>query len=646
MYCRRFMVVALAFAALVAIARAQEPDWRFGFEYIEFDPPFATEAQHDTLLSRLSWVTASQRVPGGINVNGIAGGWNGMQPSAASPISFVQSDSWVRRIQRGGFSLVFNLQMNAPWASAGNSGCIDGLGQDECAADSAHEAAWFNYIKALVERYDGDGVDDMPGLTVPVRFYVMHQEIYYNGQAKGDAGEDRGEGYWDDNVTNLLRAHRIAWQAMRAADPSGKTKLVGSGGWFLDLYGDFPDYPATHGATVRARLAGDNLAHTGYTRGYDSLVKLMEGLADDAGGTACDYIGWHPHSGWKSSDQSMKFIREHAPNKPIFIDDMWSSMLTEVAPFDGYLQFLPAAANERDFPNAAVPTYAALISRLNAGDTVALAVYNAKAARDAVKCFTTIFGEGAERASFSLSNNCNPDNGILYFLSGAWRFTGLVGNKYSNYAMKPVTRTMRLVVDKLHDFTAVARIDVSANPYTRCYRFERRRGTPCYVAWSETVADPVDPSIPNGESVDIPLGTDSAVVTTIMTADTVLSPGVRTVAAPGHVLTRRLGFEPIIIEERDAAGDVAVASGKEAGEVTITSSSGGVMLRFEIFRPTAVRAELFDLAGRRVALFADGRYDTGAHTINAPNGTVRTGAYLVRLRLGRNVTQRLVYIGQ
>ncbi len=311
-------LLSLLLVCTIVYAQDTEVDWRFGFEYIEVEPPFATEGQHDTLQSRLAFITASQQMRGGINTNRIGGGWLGMQASPEAEIDFRKTDAWVQRFQRNGFELVWNLVPNADWSFANNPDCVgEGLaGSRECAPDMEHEQAWFNYVKAVVERYDGDGIDDMEGLQIPIRFYNMQQEIYFSGQGGGDEDEKNGIGFWKDNVDNLVRLHMITYNAMREADPTGTVKLIGSGGWFIDLYSDFPDYPELHGPTVQARLEGDNLFNSTYTKGFDSLVVLVQRLGDDSNGKKCDYIGWHPHSGWKATDQSMKFIRTYAPEKP------------------------------------------------------------------------------------------------------------------------------------------------------------------------------------------------------------------------------------------------------------------------------------------------------------------------------------------
>ncbi|MGQ9576341.1 MAG: hypothetical protein ACUVUC_13585 [Thermoguttaceae bacterium] len=38
------------------------------------------------------------------------------------------------------------------------------------------EEAYIRFVKAVVERYDGDGVDDMTGLNVPIRYWQFENE--------------------------------------------------------------------------------------------------------------------------------------------------------------------------------------------------------------------------------------------------------------------------------------------------------------------------------------------------------------------------------------------------------------------------------------------------------------------------------------
>jgi hypothetical protein len=396
---------------------------------------------------------------------------------------------------------------------------------------------------------------------------------------------------------------------------------------------------------VQRRIDAENLGKVSYRHGFDSLLYLLGRLGNDSDGVKCDYIEWHPHSGWKATDQSMKLIRRYAPDKPIFIDDMWSNILTDVVPHDGFTQFLGADSIEGDLPNATVASIAELRDRLNAGDSAALAWYNAKGAREAVKCFATVFGEGAERVSFSLSNDFNP-NHPLFVLSQAWRYTGLVGNRNTNYAPKPVTWTMRLLVDRLHDFTSVSRIDVSSNPYTRCYRFMRRRGTPCMILWSEAVPDPSDPSVPNGETVTLDVAGDTVLLTGIITRSGTTAPTVEKVAAPGRRITLRLGFEPVILEEpgSDISGveDESGGGGESRLYPNPAGSSATIVLALKHEEVVTVR--MYDLSGREVLGPIEKRCDPGEGSIDLDISGLASGTYLLHVRSGGKGRWKLLQV--
>jgi hypothetical protein len=64
------------------------------------------------------------------------------------------------------------------------------------------------WVRAVVERYDGDGVDDMPGLTAPIKYWQVDNEP-----------PRRREGYAD-----LVR---ITSEAVKEADPTAKVLIGG-----------------------------------------------------------------------------------------------------------------------------------------------------------------------------------------------------------------------------------------------------------------------------------------------------------------------------------------------------------------------------------------------------------------------------------
>jgi hypothetical protein len=568
---RRFFFNALMAAVLAAVLSANaQVEWRFGFEYNEIGN--WNEPHHDQLLATLENICTS----GGINVNGV-GSWAAMQSSPTAAIDFSTTDAIVNLFQRHGFSLTWYLRSDAPWAFPNKQVPFAGT----AAPDPAFEEHWKQYVKTIVERYDGDGIDDMPGLMIPIQFYIMIGEVRFGMTGQGD--KENGP-FWFDTIDNLLRLHRLTYQAVSEADPTGYSKVVSSGGVLWDLFADFPDYPefdpTDPNSTIRKRLSGDNFGGGIYTAGWDSLKKMLDSFGNDADGIECDYIGWHPHFSWRVIDQEFKFIHAHAGNKPIYVDDMWTNLSAR-----GYLVPLPgipggaqfnAPANpfagtdwvsriNGDFPNSLFTTidpYAELFQKLRNGDQAVMVWYYASGARRLVKGFVSAFGEGAERASFSGTNDLNLFRGTQL----GW--INLTGTRDENYFQKPQYHTYKLLVEKLQNFTEVTEISVSADPRTRIYKFTRPRG-PVYVMWSEAGGPPpnLEYSVPTGETVTFAVDSDTLILTHVITAMNQTEPKVEALAFPNRQVTLQLGYDPLILEEIPARP----FTGRDEYEILITN---------------------------------------------------------------------------
>ena len=653
----QFTVFAFVF---VLAANAQQTQRRFGFEYNDIEP--WSHPKHELLLGKLA-----QAAPGGdINLNGF-GNWNTMQPSPNAPINFVNSDSVVRLLGRHGFALALNLSPNAEWAFPNKPDCQYGLLETkDCAPEPAFEQHWINFIKAFVERYDGDGVQDMPGLQQPVRHYIMTGEIKFGQEGTGD---DRKGPFWYDTIGNLLRFHRITYRAIHDADPSGNSKLVSSGAVLWDLYADFPDYPqfdpANLQSAIQRRLRGENFKGSTYTAGWDSLKKMLDSFGNDADGIECDYIGWHPHFSWRTIDQEFQFIRTHAANKPIYVDDMWSNIFP--VGYFGPPPLIPGDAQfnaprnifaspewikriHGDFPNTVVTggdPHRDLFDKLNAGNQTALNWYYANGARRLVKSFVSAFGEGAVAANFSGTNDLAKDSplGALIGRGSLVGWINITGTQPENYAEKPQYYTYKLLAEKLGDFTTANEIVVSNNPRTRVYKFDRPRG-PIYVLWSETGDAPpnLDYRIATGETVTFPVESDALLLTHIITDLANIQPRVENFAAPNRRVTIQLGYEPIFLEGMTV--DVTTPQNSLPASFALEQNvpnpffavNPSTTIRFHLPTNAQVTLTIYNMLGQKVRTLVAGRFEAGYHQVlwngrNNDGGQVASGVYFLQMRV-------------
>ncbi len=99
------------------------------------------------------------------------------------------------------------------------------------------EIAYTKYLKALVERYDGDGENDMPGLENPIHYWQIENEAIANNLKSGPFHINNP----DDPELNLdwegfSKLAKISYDAIKSVDPNAKVMIGGTvGGELLYL---------------------------------------------------------------------------------------------------------------------------------------------------------------------------------------------------------------------------------------------------------------------------------------------------------------------------------------------------------------------------------------------------------------------------
>lgn len=107
---------------------------------------------------------------------------------------FVKTDRVVRQAQEFGFHILANVQPKAVWDEAACREVKDTLpawGPQPFteAYRPCDMEAYKNFVATLVERYDGDGVSDMPGLTVPIKHWEIMNEPEFSMYFLGTPAE-------------------------------------------------------------------------------------------------------------------------------------------------------------------------------------------------------------------------------------------------------------------------------------------------------------------------------------------------------------------------------------------------------------------------------------------------------------------------
>lgn len=130
------------------------------------------------------------------NINLIGAGWARPHPGPfawgdieTSPgvYDFSSTDYTVKLAQEHEISILGTIWPFAKWDQEGDSSCKvstqdifypkgpgDGIPEYRCKPKDME--AYKNFLKKLVERYDGDGIEDMPGLEMPVLYWEILNE--------------------------------------------------------------------------------------------------------------------------------------------------------------------------------------------------------------------------------------------------------------------------------------------------------------------------------------------------------------------------------------------------------------------------------------------------------------------------------------
>lgn len=120
--------------------------------------------------------------------------WGFIEKEKGEEYDFEQTDEYVREAQENNISLLPTLWPFANWDQEDNPECKvsekdvflceDPLGIKDlgnCGIPSYRckpndMEAYKEFLSALVERYDGDGINDMPGLKIPIKYWEISNE--------------------------------------------------------------------------------------------------------------------------------------------------------------------------------------------------------------------------------------------------------------------------------------------------------------------------------------------------------------------------------------------------------------------------------------------------------------------------------------
>ncbi len=405
--------------------------WRFGVDGANFAAADWIAELNDTTsgVNLLTWETIEPTPP----ING------------RHKYNFELADRLVRRFQDVGRRLQVNIRCISGWATvcpSSPTGELAGPPKPEYWDDYAQ------FVYELVERYDGDGYKDMPGLELPILYYQIESEPH--NLFKGTPEE-------------YVRLLETAYKAAKEANPD---VVIMASVWNPgDL---FVDYPPPE--TVEERVHSDPIIESK----FNFILYVLKNGED-----YFDVLTIHPSAYYTGIpgmvDYFKKEMQQFGYQKPIWADDMASAFLET-----NLFLLTPIPLNAKEIhdilKNPSDPRYYSTLKG-----------YQAEQSKLLIKRIVVGFGAGLEKIFISTDIDW-----ITYHMDD-WKHQGLIyvhPTKPTIHYRKPAFYTYKLAIEKLTDFVSVQRISLEKKVY--CYKFDFEQRPPVYVLWSdsgETITD-------------------------------------------------------------------------------------------------------------------------------------------------------------
>lgn len=459
MHARRHLLApALILGSVAAATFAGELPGRFageglvvGLEYALLDNDRATAAK--------AAVWAELGMPGMKHI-GEAVEWGRMQKGPDAEVDYSRLDAFVREYQKNGFTeLTVVLKSHSRWGSKD----VRLLEATNPTPKPEHVPRYASWIGGIVERYDHDGQDDLPGLRWPVRYYEIGTEF---------------SSYEPEPVGEYLEMLGVAYQAAHRA---------------------FPGVRIAHVAFLTTPVHLDVEKPSDYERVWRTTPRHDEhhGLEDQRAildrPELFDVINLHNLGDPYEIEHQVRWLawetKQRGYTKPVMISDTLPTSYVGWGPATvcrgKKLGILAPPATEADRCRLA-----AFFTRLVDKDPDTLAWTRGFVAADHVQRTIVAAEQGVALINLSFTSDLLWMTGRLARAgagisgwAGAVRQNPQTGKIHERY---PLFHAIRQLMAHLAGYTRVVRLPM-ADPRARVYRVEAPGG-PWWIAWRDPQA--------------------------------------------------------------------------------------------------------------------------------------------------------------
>lgn len=347
-------------------------------------------------------------------------------------------DQAIQTYQAKGFNIQVVLKSDAPWAvdlGNTNSNTSDfsnliksGPPKDEYLDDYA------SFVKYLVDRYNGDGKNDMPGLLKPIKYYEIESEAQHPF-------------HWQGTIDQYITLLKTAYEAAKSVDPG--VKIILSGMNFGDLFDDQPNQEL-----IEKRI---NSLGPEFKSGVEFVRKTL------AAEKYYDLVEFHYNRGVFGAYGTVDYIRQYT-NKPIWGGD------TSTGPWF-FTNFTQPYGNKK--------TAEELFIKIRDKKEPFYSEYQAEKSYTVIKKFAIAAELGIQRLIYETVNEWSWALNSSKVVDQIWYVMAIANKQGGPY---PVYYTLKLLSEKVDDFDSVKKINSPEGVYV--YQFTKNNKN-TYIAWSE-----------------------------------------------------------------------------------------------------------------------------------------------------------------
>lgn len=422
------------------------PQFGFGIEYA------AHGLAKDYSLAGANWT----------KITNVA--WEAIEP--ARPVggkhkyNWTRLDDYVTEYQAHNYNILTELKSKSSWGlpvlkdgTAWGGAYLSALPREQHIDDYA------DFVRNVVERYDADGIKDMPGLRMP----ILHYEI---------ESEAANYGFWTGPAKDYIRMLRVAYAAAKEANPDVQVVLSGInlGDWVHDMPTEGQLAQRIEEKDFRTRMTVMKV-----------LNFVKETLKEE---DYFDIVEFHSNEDYRSMagvvDWIRREMRKNGYEKPIWIGDALSVPSLKIS-VPGKVGYNPYLAKNGDEVYQAVKT----TGRRTAGQRKLVDWYQAKQSDDLVKKFVLAMYLGTEGVMMGLSHDWPG------FLLHNFQFAGLMDTSVVRTkpypvlgvkAKRPAWYGFKQVTEKLKGAETIQKIDAGPDVYVFKLIVKNK---PVFVCWAE-----------------------------------------------------------------------------------------------------------------------------------------------------------------